>query len=530
MRARPFAGITLLALSAGLAGILTAVAAAADGPAGAPRAGDPSQPGPLPVATAQLTYTANGKSAPLDAYFPASGPAGPAVVLLPSSIGGGGPENHAGHGQHLASHGYVVGVVHDADILDPSDVGPNAAKAEAALDTLTSAPQLAGKVNGEAAIVGVHYNGSAAIYAGATDHRFHAIVGLYPGTFSPGGAGAGSLEIPYLVLGGNVANGLFCPLGTTWYQTFSNAGSIHTSGYLFAEAHPADFTDPPYTGDVFCGAPRAEPFTWIKGLMTAWLDYYLRGDLASYNWLYTGNGMPSKPADVTDSDARNAPQQLMAFTAGDDGLTAHLSWYPFANPMPPLEAVEIYRAEGEGPFSRIAALPYGTALYDDPARAAGTTYRYSAAYRDRGSHVFQTATPVAVVAGAPTPTASNTPRPTNTAGPTRTPGPTYTSTPSRTATLTRTPTSTRTSTLTRTPTLTRSPTTTRTPTPPRTATPTRTLPPGTSPSPGPSASVTVEPSRTSEPNVSATPPPTRPANLTPWVQLPYLVRGQDLDR
>lgn len=484
-----------------------------------PRAGNPSQPGGLAVATAQIPYQSGGRSSRVDVYYPTTGPAGPAVMILPSGLTGE-PEHHAGHGRHLASHGYVAGVVHDMEIGGQEDVLPNAWRTRDALDALQAAPALAGRLTQQAAVVGTHFNGLSALRAAADDARFDAVVGLHTTTFTVGGGGAGRVTVPYLDLGGNVENGLLCPYNTTWTETYDAAGSIHRTLALLADAHPVDFLDPP-SSDPFdlCGAPRAQPFVWIIGLTTAWLDYYVRGDMAAYSWLYDEDAGPLEPTDVTSAEAANAPRNLLAFTSGDDGLTAHVGWRLLVPDSAALAQVAVFRAEGDGPFERIAALPLATAGYDDPGRAPGVTYRYSAAYLDRAGRQFQTAQPRSLVAGAPTPTASLTPSPTHTVGPTSTRGPTTipSATHTRSPTNTRTATLTRTATITRTPTLTRTPTVTRTPT--ITRTPSVSATPGDSPTPGASATSTVP--------VTAAPTTATPAEPQWWVYLPVSYPGRE---
>ncbi len=170
--------------------------------------------------------------------------------------------------------------------------------------------------------------------------------------------------------------------------------------------------------------------------MTAWLDYYLRGDMTAYDWLYGPNGAPLKPLDVTDSQGRSAPQRLAAVSAGDDGLTGRLSWAETITDTTAIEAVDVLRAVADGPFARVASVPLARSAHDDPGLIAGTSYRYTAAYRDRVGRVFQTAEPRVLVAGAATLTPSATARPSNTPGP----SPTRTTAPTVTSTLTRTPT------------------------------------------------------------------------------------------
>jgi hypothetical protein len=364
--------------------------------AGSPAAGDPSKPGPLAVATLQVPYTVGDRTSQVDVYFAPSGPAGPAVVILP----GADAKNHAGHATHLASWGYVAGIVEGAGVVDPTDISPSAASAQAALTALRTAPGLAGHVNNRAAVVGGIFNGLSAMEAATDDPRFNAVVGLHPATFPFGSGDFGALRQPYLAMGGITEGGFLCPYGP-WSDPYKGAHAAQQEAFEFGTAHPSDFLSPsPSGGFDFCGAARATPFVWISGLMTAWLNYYLRGDMAAYSWLYTAGGGPTQPVDVTDSLADNAPQQLLALTSGAAGLDAQVSWRQVITDTTALESMEVYRAVANGPFSRVAAVPLASAVYVDPGLTAGTTYHYSAAYRDHAGHLFQTAEPKSLVAGA----------------------------------------------------------------------------------------------------------------------------------
>ncbi len=395
-------------------------------------AGDPSSRGARPIATAQIEYHYKDDTDPLDLYYPASGDASPVVVLLPSGSTGG-PEHHSAHGEHLASWGYAVAVVHGVPFIDVTDIELNAARASAALDAVLASPLLAGKVTNRAAIVGTHFNGSSATTAAVRDSRFQAVVGLHPAVFVFGSSAAAELRVPLLVLGGNVEGGLLCPYGKTWQQLYSGARSVHRTEYLFPDARPSDFQEPPYSGSFnFCGNPRDEPFPWIRGLMTAWLQYYLKGEASFYDSLYGGKGAPSLPPETTDSVADNYPQDLAVVPESAD--SAQVTWRQVFTDTTVLSGLDLMRARDGGGFSKIEDLPLDASEYLDSGLEQAVTYSYTVAYRDKSGNAFQTAEPVSLEAGAPTPTPTRTRRPTNTPRPTRTATSTATEIPPPTAT------------------------------------------------------------------------------------------------
>ncbi len=390
------------------------------------RAVDPSARGPFEVTTSHIAYEFDGRTAPIDLYYPASGPPAPPVLILPSGLTGG-PENHVGHGEHLASWGYAAAVVHQVPFADGVDAFENADRASAALDAVISAPELAGRLVDRAAIVGTHYNGMSAINAAVRDERFRAVVGLHPAMF-PYGSEAELLTVPTLVLGGNIEGGILCTYGTTWKVLYNATGSPHKAEFLFPYARPSDFQDPPWDGENnLCGEPRSEPFPWIPGLMTAWLEYYIRGDTDYYHVLYGARGSPSLPREVSDSIADNAPQLLDATTQGSD--SAILTWRSPYTDTAALAGFVLSISRGGGTFGAAAELPLGSTSFLATGLEPGIEYRFSLAYRDRVGREFQSAGPVAIVGGAATPTPSHTARPTSSPFPTPTSSPTSTDLP-----------------------------------------------------------------------------------------------------
>ncbi len=423
-------------ITASLLGLLVVALPAAL--ASAPAASDPTVPGPRAIAKAQISYSYKDETDPLDLYYPTDGSPAPVVVLLPAGTTGG-PEHHVGHGEHLASWGYAVAVVHGASVLDGTDIAPNAERASAALDAVRTSDLLAGRLSDRTAIVGAHFNGSSALLATVRDPRFNAYIGLHPALFPFGSSGAGDTKVPALILGGNIEGGIMCVLGKTWQTLYFDTASAHKSVYLFPDARPSDFQEPPYEGPFnFCGRPGDKPIPWIKGLMTAWLEYYVRGDTAQYNALYKAGGVPSLPDGTSDSIADNHPQRLQVSPFGADG--AQLTWRTSITDTTALAGYHLFRSRAGEAFTALAQLSLDTDLHQDSGLEKDVTYRYTMSYRDTAGHAFQTAEPVELEGGAPTPTPTRTRRPTDTPRPTRTPTPTQTQTPTTTLTPTVVPT------------------------------------------------------------------------------------------
>ncbi len=440
---RMAAGRLALGVVIGITAVVALLGLARATPA-APRsalAADPTQRGNQAFAKSTLSYAYEDESYTIDLYAPTAPGRWPVVILLPSGSSGG-PENHVGHGEHLASWGYVVAVPRGLGFVAPSDAGDNAARAVAVLDAVLASERE--HTTDRIAIVGTHFNGASAMRATLLDVRFKAIVGLHPDLMPFTASGSRSLRVPYLILGGSVEGGILCPFSQAWMELYFNSGSAHKSAYYFNEAHPGDFQEPPYEdlGD-FCGRPRATPFPWIRGLMTAWLEYYLKGNTAFFDVLYRPGGLPRPAAETSDSEAINAPQGLTAAPLGNDGV--QLRWSEVISDTTVLHSYRLFRSEAGSSYHSLADVPLTQTEYQDLGVSAGVSYGYTVAYLDRAGNVFQTAEPVTVQGGAPTFT------PTASASPTRTPRPTATETPLRSPTATRTATASRTATRTRTP-------------------------------------------------------------------------------
>lgn len=464
---------------------LTALVLALPAPSGFPRhagaapaAGDPSVRGPSAFAKAEISYTDADRQRIADLTWPTAGPPGPIVVILPSGSMGGAA-NHVGHAEHLASWGFVVAVVRDGLIDDASGFARVGHRAVLALDAVRAASQVAGRFTDRAAVVGAHFGGTGALAAALEDARFNAVVSLHASTFGPG-QGRYEIGVPYLGLGGVSEGGFFCPLGQSWDDVYFGSGVVHKAGMMFPDASPLDFQEPPYRdGGLLCGNPSGQPITAIRGLMTAWLQYYLRGDASYYANLYGPEGAPLKPGNVSDSRNENAPRRLTAVPTAGGG--AELTWAQDFTDATVIQSYVVSRAEGAGAFRPVATVPLAQTTFVDPTLVGGTAYRYTVAFRDKAGNLFKASEPVSIFGGAPTVT------------PTATPTATRTPSPTRTATVPVTPSATRTASPTRTPSYTP---TARPGTPTRTAMPT--------------------------PSTEVTPTAGTPPVLRPWAYLPVL--------
>jgi hypothetical protein len=212
---------------------------------------------------------------------------------------------------------------------------------------------------------------------------------------------------------------------------------VHRSVYLFPRARPADFTEPAWDGLTnFCGKPRETPFPWVKGLMTAWFEYYVKGDLKSYSVLYGQGGQPTLPNETSDSIAHNSPQDLAAYVVGDDGV--RLAWRDVFTDTTVIKDQVVLMAREKEAFWQVAEVPLDQSSYRVDGLEESVTYRFSVAYRDHAGKTFQRAEPVELAGGqsTPTPTATrqpiHTPTADVTAQPTETNGPEETPTPTET--------------------------------------------------------------------------------------------------
>lgn len=430
------AGVVLATLAALLLG---------PGRSGAPAraAGDPSQRGPRAFEKAEIAFESEGGRRELDLTWPTSGPPGPALILIPSGALGDA-EHHVGQAEHLASWGMSVGVLKGFLIQEPGDIVAIAGRASRALDAMSAAPELAGRLDGRAAVVGLHYGAASALQAAVDDPRFRAVVAMHGAVF-PLQSTRYAIRVPYLAMGGRAEGGIICPLPNTWPLLYSGSGETHKALYDFAGASAFDFQDPPFADAGFlCGNPSPSPPAWIKGLLTAWLQYYVQGDTSAYPWLYAAEGVAQAPAGVTESEAANALLDLSAEAMGQAG--AQLRWRQGITDTRTLERIQVLRGEEGGALRELAELPLDAAGWADSGLAAGRRYHYQIRYRDRAEQRFQLSEAVELVGGAPTPTPippSPTPTPTRTPRPSNTPRPTLTpapATPTPTATAEASPT------------------------------------------------------------------------------------------
>jgi len=133
--------------------------------------------------------------------------------------------------------------------------------------------------------------------------------------------------------------------------------------YALPNARPSDFQEPPYDGSFnFCGRPRKTPYPWIRGLMTAWLEYYLRGLL---------NYQPENDNFATGFERDSfAILNLYAGVRSPDGRWDVTLWAKNA-----LDDDTVLQLDSEGVVAGFASGYRGVAV--QPEREIGLSLRYA---------------------------------------------------------------------------------------------------------------------------------------------------------
>jgi predicted dienelactone hydrolase len=369
---------------------------------------------------------------------------------------------HEGDGLHLASWGYVVAI----PVL-PDDPEGRVADIQTVLSYLEEQTETPGSFldglvdNRRLALAGHSFGGATVLTVAARDARVKAVVAMDPVHHQGGPFGgdvppfwdpeaeAPLIQAPTCILGAPSSN---CNSECDYLEVYPFVGSVHKAQLIISGASHCDFMDPGYAAcTLFCDGDTDHARTLLaQKYTTAWFNYYLHEDTASFDYLYGSQAAADIAAGSIQAQVDTAPRGLNA-----QGLleAASLEWELYQHPI--VAGYHIYRRLPEASYaSTPAAQVEPVSRYRDEGLVAGQSYYYTVRSHDAAGNEHQAAEEVLVaIGGDQTPTAS----PQVTATPTGTP------TTSPTHTATDTPTSVPTSRSTATPTAT--PTPTRTPGP-----------------------------------------------------------------
>jgi hypothetical protein len=194
--------------------------------------------------------------------------------------------------------------------------------------------------------------------------------------------------VPTGILG---APGSSCNADADYARIYPWIGAPHKASFMLVGGSHCDFSDP---GNAFCGmvcGSRDPARTDLsQAYMTAWFNYYLYLDTASYDRLYGQAADADVDAGRIERELHTEPRDLTA----DAGRAIRLSWTPYEHPI--IAGYTLYRRQaGEGeattPYAQIGRM----GAYTDTAVVAGQVYSYTVRSRDPAGNLHQAAGEVA---------------------------------------------------------------------------------------------------------------------------------------
>jgi dienelactone hydrolase len=331
-----------------------------------------------------------------------------------------GAADNAGHGEHLASWGYVVAIPRlpdDAEgrIADMQDV-----LSYLETETNTSGSFLYHKVDTDRfAVAGHSFGGATVLALAARDDRVKAAVALDP-VYHQGGPGENpeiwdhdgegpEITAPTCILGAPSSN---CNSEADYAEIYPFVGATHKAEFFIVGASHCDFMDP---GDplnlcsIFCdGDTDPERTHLVQKYMTAWFNYYVHYDTDYYDYLY-GTGANSDIASGhIERQVDTAPRDVAATGQYKAVL---LEWTLYDHPV--VAGYNAYRrqvAETYPALPQIHARPTNSHL--DEGLAGGEAYHYVLCSRDAADHEHELSAEVsATTLGEGPPEVTPTPEP-----------------------------------------------------------------------------------------------------------------------
>jgi dienelactone hydrolase len=308
-----------------------------------------------------------------------------------------GAEDNAGHGQHLASWGYVVAIP-----LLPDDVEERIANLEEVLTYLEGATDrpdsfLFGMVDADRLAAAGHSFGGASVLAlAAMNPHLKAVVALDP-VYHQGGPGSEpeiwdhdvegpKIAAPTTILGGPSSD---CNSASDYAEIYPFVGSAHKAQFFISGASHCDFSAP---GNDFCylvcgGSDDQSDLRTqlVQKYMTAWLNYYLQYDTDSFDYLYG----PESDSDITggliEREAHTAPRDVRASGRAEAVL---LEWIPYDHPV--VTGYYAYRRRAGEVYPDLPQMEVGlTGNHVDESLAAGETHFYVLCSHDGVGHEHQ---------------------------------------------------------------------------------------------------------------------------------------------
>lgn len=224
-----------------------------------------------------------------------AGPPYPAILFAPGLLASS--STYPGDGEQLASWGYVVAIPkfpneeYEARVSDMQYLLTYLEE-----QNIDRNSRLYGQIDTSRFGVAGHSRGAnSSIMAAGSDRRVRAVVALDPGSRPPESGGwnypalAPHATAPLAIIGGAPQA---CNLNSSYNTIYSYIGAEHKARFIIIGASHCDFID---TDDLLqrigcyavCGGTfSADRVRLAEKYMTAWFNYYLRGQPDFYTDLY----------------------------------------------------------------------------------------------------------------------------------------------------------------------------------------------------------------------------------------------------
>ena len=370
---------------------------------------DPGQPGSYAVAHVTITTTNPNTSSELvtDIYYPSSNggvdPSGAPYATLVFAHGfmasrGGYP----GHGEHLASWGYIVAI---PDFPD-EDTEVRASDIQHLFSYLEAEDANGGSLffqkidTDRFGLTGHSLGGLGTLMVAARDDRINmAGVPLDPagGMLSDWDheAEAPNITAPLVVIG---APAQLCNNSAEYNDWYLHIGATHKAKFVIANGTHCDFMN---TDDemqligcsFMCGEFSEERLEIAVRYMTAWFNYYLRLDTNYYTYLYGDEADEDIQAGRITRDVQTAPRDVAA--TGRAGAV-ELTWSLYDHPI--IAGYNIYRSQQSGNYPSTPYAQVGReSSYEDRDVVPGQRYYYVLRSRDAAGNEHQPSGEVSAV-------------------------------------------------------------------------------------------------------------------------------------
>lgn len=388
----------------------------------------PDQPGPCAIQHQEVTV--NGQETHI--YYPTScsgwvGAPYPGIAFAHgfSMFGlSNGPAENAGHGEHLASWGYVVAIPKLADDVEKRITDIKAVLTYLETETNSPGSFLYHKVDtNRLGLAGHSFGGATVLAVGAQDARVKAIVALDP-VYHQGGPG-GNPEIwdpdvegpkitaPTCVLGAPASN---CNSEADYAEIYPYIGAVHKATFFIVGASHCDFMHP---SNAFCslvceGATSSARTGLTQKYMTAWFNYYLHYNTNYYDYLYGAEADEDIDTGLIERRVDTAPRHV---TATGQYKAVLLNWELYDHPI--IAGYNAYRRQSGQSYPPSPQIHTGpTNHHLDEGLAGGETYFYTLCSRDPAGNEHQLSDEVsATTQGKGPPEVTATPEPTATVAP-----------------------------------------------------------------------------------------------------------------